>query len=602
MKGILLTLIFLSFALGHFEIFATTKCPTGQIFNTSLNRCMYTEGSIKNRNDYTECEGIENETEKNACIKRTADTRQQAAINELNEGRVSDSDVNNNGQFNGGFTGFSASLLEAYGLVNGIALVAGKAFDSVDKKLGEQDCMSCTIVSATAAYSFYQSKIQKEDVEKKTDEFKTEYEEYTKNPESMNGAQLEAFNMIEKEQQYLAEVSGKHKKQYRTTAMGYTAATVAAAYDIWKDGGTKCFGEEGSMGRGNWAATMFKNPCVILFGGAVAATASLSVSSAAGQQEKEAEANVAQIKELKEKYIKSVASYCPNGRDSLSEPACYCYTADGKKNPNRQKSNTCIAYWNKYDGSYVSSTDASRAAPNRNPSGCIYKDGKFDRECNCRKLKNNKGENACQSLKVSSGFGTSLGGLDVSEALDLVNQTSQGNAGTYSSSSANQSAITDKALAAVKKKVEAPFKKATGITLDQAANKFAKDLGRSGDNNNVAIFNGSPGEQFARLRPTPPSQFQETIASVESKLPAKGIIASRKTTRTRSKTKNSNRWKFDDSTSSQVLSYGKGADEATSNKKYDLGDNDIIKDKSVSIFKVISHRYVQSGLKKLFSE
>jgi len=73
-------------------------------------------------------------------------------------------------------------------------------------------------------------------------------------------------------------------------------------------------------------------------------------------------------------------------------------------------------------------------------------------------------------------------------------------------------------------------------------------------------------------------------------------------TRKSNKKNTGNKWRFDNGSGSEVLSFGEGAGDGDSKKRYDYGDNDIIKDKSVSIFKVISHRYVQSGLKKLFEE
>ncbi|MFG1521892.1 hypothetical protein [Halobacteriovorax sp. ZH1_bin.1] len=636
MKGIILTLIFLSFALGHFEVFATTNCPTGQVFNASLNRCMYTEGSIKNRDEYQDCDSKSSETERNACMKSAADARQQKTINELNAGRVSDSEVESKGKGNL-ITGFA----EAWGIVTGVtALVVPKFFNGEDaakkpvdstvkgaanvqdagakkaevsKDENRSSCKSCMLVGAVSAYSFYQTKVNKEDVKKKTKEFKEEYEEISKDPETMKNAQIAAFDMLEKEQQYLADVSSKQAKQYKTLALGYTAAAAVAVYETFSSFGTSCMnqspGEAGGASKWNFSdmangfRSITNNPCTVIVASAVTVPAALTVSNQAKKNNKDAKSNVEQIKILKEKYVKSVASFCPDGRDSLSNPACYCYTAQGNKNPNREKSKTCQDYWNKYNGSFIASADSSRAGQVNNPQGCFYVDGKFDRECNCRKLKNNKGENACKKITVSPTALSSLGGLDVSEAIRAANAATQGNGGTYNASTTDaQAAMAAKAMDAIKKKLENPFKKNTGLGLSKISDELAKQAGKYGDNNNVSIFNGSgASEAFARLRPTEPS-FQNAVESVSAKLPAKGLAAPAKKTVRKTTNNNTNRWKFDDSSSSQVLSFGAGAGNGDSEKKYDYGDNDIIKDKSVSIFKVISHRYVQSGLKKLFSE
>lgn len=667
MKGIILTFIFLSFALGHFDIFASSKsCPTGQTFNRTLNRCMYTEGSIKNRDEFTKCEKIEGKAQRQECMKNAADERQAKAVEELAEdgsARVTGGEAEDTGDGNF-LTGFS----EAWGIVTAVtsATVAiansdwfskeeasnnttqdgesGKSQssgsgdgqssggqqsqssgggdgqssgsgdgsntadngDNADQSDENSDtCKSCLVLSGVSLYSFYQTKMNQEDVKKKTDEMKAEYEEISSNAETMKNAQMSAYDMLEKEQQYVADVSGKQAKQYKTLALGYTAAAGVAVMEIWGSFGTTCAsmspkGKDFLSGMKG----IFNNPCGVLISSFVTIPSALLVSSQAKKNKQDAESNVEQVKILKEKYTKSIASFCPDGRDDLSNPPCYCYTSDGNRNPNREKSNTCQAYWNRYFGKFVATSDSSRAAKSSNPEGCIFKDGKFDRECQCRKLKNNKGENACMTVSVSPGsLSGALGGLDASEGVRVANEALQGNGGTYNASTSDKTAaMAGKTIQALKKKIEGPFAKSTGVSLDKVADKIARDLAKSG-NNNVAIFNGAgAGEQFARLRPTD-SSFQNALTSVEKNSPAKkSLVVRKQNTRRSNKKSTGSKWKFSNDSSSEVLSYGQGAGDGDSKKRYDYGDNDIIKDKSVSIFKVISHRYVQSGLKKLFEE
>ncbi|RZF20992.1 MULTISPECIES: hypothetical protein [Halobacteriovorax] len=649
MKGIILTFIFLSFALGHFDIFASSKsCPTGQTFNRTLNRCMYTEGSIKNRDEFTKCEKIEGKAQRQECMKNAADERQAKAVEELAEdgsARVTGGEAEDTGDGNF-LTGFS----EAWGIVTAVTsatvAIANSDWFSEDNKPtdadstkkpveepkqpeqvaeGEQQnppdksetqeqteenndtCKSCLVLSGVSLYSFYQTKMNQEDVKKKTDEMKAEYEEISSNAETMKNAQMAAYDMLEKEQQYVAEVSAKQAKQFKTLALGYTAAAGVAVMEMWSTGFAACGSFKDSFTKldslAGWKG-VFNNPCGVLVSSAVTVPSALLVSSQAKKNKQDAESNVEQVKILKEKYTKSIASFCPDGRDDLSNPPCYCYTSDGNRNPNREKSNTCQAYWNRYFGKFVATSDSSRAAKSSNPEGCIFKDGKFDRECQCRKLKNNKGENACMTVSVSPGsLSGALGGLDASEGVRVANEALQGNGGTYNASTSDKTAaMAGKTIQALKKKIEGPFAKSTGVSLDKVADKIARDLAKSG-NNNVAIFNGAgAGEQFARLRPTD-SSFQNALTSVEKNSPAKkSLVVRKQNTRRSNKKSTGSKWKFSNDSSSEVLSYGQGAGDGDSKKRYDYGDNDIIKDKSVSIFKVISHRYVQSGLKKLFEE
>ncbi|WP_419168357.1 hypothetical protein [Halobacteriovorax sp.] len=614
MKGIILTFIFLSFALGHFDIFASSKsCPTGQTFNRTLNRCMYTEGSIKNRDEFTKCEKIEGKAQRQECMKNAADERQAKAVEEMNSDgtkRVTGGDAEDTGDGNL-LTGFS----EAWGIMNGIAAAysfgeqkewwGGDETKAEGESSDSDTCKSCLIQTGVSLYSVYQTKMNKEDVKKKTNEMKDEYEEISSNAETMKNAQISAYDMLEKEQEYVAEVSGKQEKQFKTLALGYTAAAGVAVMEMWGDFGASCGPLKDALSEPskNWK-NLFNNPCGILLTSVITVPSALLVSSQAKKNKQDAESNVEQVKILKEKYTKSIASFCPDGRDDLSNPPCYCYTSDGNRNPNREKSNTCQAYWNRYFGKFVATSDSSRAAKSSNPEGCIFKDGKFDRECQCRKLKNNKGENACMTVSVSPGsLSGALGGLDASEGVRVANEALQGNGGTYNASTSDKTAaMAGKTIQALKKKIEGPFAKSTGVSLDKVADKIARDLAKSG-NNNVAIFNGAgAGEQFARLRPTD-SSFQNVLTSVEKNSPAKkSLVVRKQNTRRSNKKSTGSKWKFSNDSSSEVLSYGQGAGDGDSKKRYDYGDNDIIKDKSVSIFKVISHRYVQSGLKKLFEE
>lgn len=657
MKGIILTFIFLSFALGHFDIFASSKsCPTGQTFNRTLNRCMYTEGSIKNRDEFTKCEKIEGKAQRQECMKNAADERQAKAVEELAEdgsARVTGGEAEDTGDGNF-LTGFS----EAWGIVTAVTsatvAIANSDWFSEDNKptdttkstdttkttevnkdadvvkneevadgqgqqveqnqgdSGDQandenndTCKSCLVLSGVSLYSFYQTKMNQEDVKKKTDEMKAEYEEISSNAETMKNAQMAAYDMLEKEQQYVAEVSAKQAKQFKTLALGYTAAAGVAVMEMWGSFGATC-SSMNPKGKDFLSGVkgIFNNPCGVLISSVITVPSALLVSSQAKKNKQDAESNVEQVKILKEKYTKSIASFCPDGRDDLSNPPCYCYTSDGNRNPNREKSNTCQAYWNRYFGKFVATSDSSRAAKSSNPEGCIFKDGKFDRECQCRKLKNNKGENACMTVSVSPGsLSGALGGLDASEGVRVANEALQGNGGTYNASTSDKTAaMAGKTIQALKKKIEGPFAKSTGVSLDKVADKIARDLAKSG-NNNVAIFNGAgAGEQFARLRPTD-SSFQNALTSVEKNSPAKkSLVVRKQNTRRSNKKSTGSKWKFSNDSSSEVLSYGQGAGDGDSKKRYDYGDNDIIKDKSVSIFKVISHRYVQSGLKKLFEE
>lgn len=71
--------------------------------------------------------------------------------------------------------------------------------------------------------------------------------------------------------------------------------------------------------------------------------------NAASEQEIESKANAEKIQKLIDVYKANFADYCPNGRENLAEPKCYCYLETGKKNTNRSNSETCQKLWAKDD-------------------------------------------------------------------------------------------------------------------------------------------------------------------------------------------------------------------------------------------------------------
>ena len=129
-------------------------------------------------------------------------------------------------------------------------------------------------------------------------------------------------------------------------------------------------------------------PQVLIGVAALAAANSRKLANAAGDQAKQAGENVEKIQDLKKKFIASIADYCPDGREDMSNPSCFCYLTDGEKNPNRTNSQICQAEWNKYQNLYVETKDDPSNFNIEDTSGCMYVDGKFDQQCNCKKVKN----------------------------------------------------------------------------------------------------------------------------------------------------------------------------------------------------------------------
>jgi hypothetical protein len=194
-------------------------------------------------------------------------------------------------------------------------------------------------------------------------------------------------------------------------------AVVGTAANMTSSAAGKAAVEKVSAGSSEKIANFFENPPGIALMSGIATVYSTTLYNAAAEQEKEANENIVKIEKIIKSYSDSWQDYCPNGREKLEEPGCYCYIETGKENPKRSNSQVCIDLWakNKYLLSGAAASYAS-APMNYDPAGCVSVDGQFDERCKCKKMLNSKGENACQKAvtvnipnEISSAFLSNTG-------------------------------------------------------------------------------------------------------------------------------------------------------------------------------------------------
>ncbi|CAN0275041.1 unnamed protein product, partial [Chrysoparadoxa australica] len=124
--------------------------------------------------------------------------------------------------------------------------------------------------------------------------------------------------------------------------------------------------------------------------------------------------NIAEIDEILKTYSEYMAGFCPDGREDLNSPRCYCYNTDGSKNENRTNSVICQNLFAADDMNYALQNAKSDDLLGGPRQGCITVTGQFDEGCKCRQMKNTTtGQNACaktpNSALISGGFGSQLG-------------------------------------------------------------------------------------------------------------------------------------------------------------------------------------------------
>ena len=182
-------------------------------------------------------------------------------------------------------------------------------------------------------------------------------------------------------------------------------------------------------------------------------------------EKKKAQENIDSLDEVLATYSEYMAGFCPDGRDDVSDPSCYCYNSDGSQNGNRTNSVICQNLFASKNIDYSAQTaKAEESGPRQ---GCVTVTGQFDVDCKCSKMKNSAGQNACANVTSlttnTSGFTSAL---DVPDAVKTANSFTNGasaalaslDAASLSKSAAKNKRLTDKLLNSAKKnKINVPY-------------------------------------------------------------------------------------------------------------------------------------------------
>ncbi len=607
-----------------FQVSAESECAEGQRFDVALNRCVSTASSLKNQSEFKACEALESD-KRQACYEKAAKAQETKTRNKYGD------DVKS-----GDLTKGKTAQTVTSGLFASLAV-----WQVFGKSSWSSSCWSTKIFGATSLAGFVKNVAFEKDVEKDVKKMADEFNKEASQKDSMKDAQLTAFDYLEKEQNYLEKYAKDNKKLYQMLGIGYTASIAMAVYEAFQKTPTSftenCSKEEtkdtekvadgdktkvdikeqakesvskapskiseiaGKASDGiGYVSKLLDTPVGIIAAGGIAAVQSFSLSSEMAKKAKEAASNVETIKSLREKYMASISNYCPEGRDDLAKPYCYCYTDAGVKNPNRTNSQTCQNLWKTPDSLWADSEDALRGSGINAKTGCVYVDGKFDPACQCKRLKNTSGENACMKINMPSGAFSGLGPMKIDTAVSAVESLNQGNSssGAIDTDLDVQSALAKKTKDVLLSKINPFVKKETGQSIDDISNDLLKKATQaaSSSGNKVAIYN-PPSLKMAEIRPN--SEALDTATSTIKTIQPKLGSSVRKRGANSNKPKNN--WNFDSSNNtSSVLSFSNVADQGQ--VKYDYKNSDINTDKSASIWNVISKRYNQSGLRRLFDD
>ena len=568
--------------IGNFSM--ASDCPDGKTFNSNLNRCVLTQQSVKNRDNFNSCDDAQ---DKEACIKASASAKVKETEDKFHKD-ISASDLKSNNRK-------ASNSDAAFAALSAYFAYAAKGFSGMTT--------SAKIFGATSAAGFIKNKFFEKDIEKKVKVMTETFEEEVSQDIGMKDAQVKAFDYLEQEQKLIQGHAKNQKSFYNIVSLGYLGAMGTAIYETYTSSAS-CISAKPEAGAESSPLSKINCPAVLIPIAGLAAANAYKLSQSAKEQASQAGENVEKIQDLKKKFIASIADYCPDGREEMSNPSCFCYLSDGEQNPDRSNSQICQNEWNKYQNLYVKTDPTQDTFSAAESAGCMFIDGKFDANCNCRKVKNKTtGQNACMKATLPDSSISALGGINTSPAISEINKTLEGQsqAGVLTPGidalSAAANAKRDKVLEKVKGKLaEKGIRNPQKLALDHNMAMKRKFGGKLSNPLNSKMANSSLSS-----RKGVPESLKKALSNIEASSDFAAIKSPNRKKNT--KTKNKNEWldfnAANGSSSQKVLNF---ANNSHMDKKYKFDNNDINEDKGVSIFKVISNRYNTSGLRRLFAD
>lgn len=327
---------------------------------------------------------------------------------------------------------------------------------------------------------------------------------------------------------------------------------------------------------------------------------SKKIASKASKLAKEAAARAEEIEKLRDNFLANggagFANCTESDRAKPSMPTCYCYQADGTRNPSKSNSPTCLAIYGRSGGvvSGSSNYDINGTGMPLSATGCLSSTGTVDESCNCKKT------NSCSTINGSLNLG-SLGNIDgLSRTVSDAANFSSGNISAGSLDSGSLERAVANISTQVEKMKDNPKAAEISKKIDDLGFKIEKSFGNSIRNAAgrgaispaLASFSGgglgsgddnSPATSVAALSPS----------TTTSNSPARVNLSSGGKTGV-----SIDDFDFNSKSTGGVRVQDENAQIMDREFKVD----DISNNSSASIFSIISNRYQTTGLRTLFSE
>ncbi len=570
-----------------------------------LNRCVTSAEATIEREKFKECAEMADPDERKTCHDKYAS----------NETGVSAGDKGSSADKN----------LATLGVI-GQSIYAGMAINATwgAKPDAKNLCTSRKIYLGGAVIMVLTEIYMRMTAKKKFEKIGKKYNSEQADEDAYN-AQLNALEYLKEEQNEVAALAKTRKNAYTLQMVAFTAAAGFAIYEIFK---AKAAAAAAALTVNPVAMT---DPCDILnnipaptdketasilllnstqvaWAAGISGAWSLILRGMAAKQEKEAKGNAKGVEDTIAKFKDTMAGsgYCtPTARNDLENPECYCYENDGSKNQDRTKSNKCQALWAENDQNLMVAATDYKGKVDPKMKVCMLVSGQVDKKCQCRRMINKStGENACLKVPMGtnslSSLGTALGVPGLSSAVsNLANgNTSLGslNGGSLNNQLSKTRKAADQIIAKVNEDRKAEGLPAINLDSDRLG-KLA--LKRLTPKQIATAASSTLGSLASSGRPTT-GPLADSLAAAEksSGISKKALLGGGSGLRSASSSKRGgDDFAFLNSGGESGKVMG-----AMEDKKYDYKDNDIVKNKGVSIWKVISARYSKSAMRRLFGE
>lgn len=576
---------------------AACAANTANKWSERLNRCMTSQDAIATRNEAEACSKETDIEKKKACHMALANKSTSEKGVTKDSAKAGANKVSDN-------QSRSAMVNGAAGVISAINMFAAGSI--------KDPCMCKNIFAATAVVGLVTDITQKKSATKKFSELQNKYQINAKS--TTFDAQKKALEYLRDEQKTVADIAKSEENRQMLLEIGYGIAAGMAIFEF-KD--PLCYPPTSSTAPAPTATpaaggasmlssigTFFGTPAGIIVLAGIGTLNADTLRSEAAKQKEESEANATKIEAILKTFADSMVNQCPNGREKLEEPECYCNLADGTHNPNRTNSQICQQLWaaNNYK-TLATADDYSQKDGKNNPTGCVSIDGKFDQACQCKKLIDPSGNNACAktantfsgvSNPLGMGYLKNSGFSHLGSALDsagngTLNLASLNGKG-LANALAKQNALNSQLFKNVKND---PDKKDFPIGLSNADLLKAQNSIFSKDD--MAKFASSGGSALTASDSNPPSEGLSNAINDAKK--SSGLEMSGGQGLGKKVAKASFNMDFGGPSAS-----GGAVTQNFMDKNYNYKQDDIVKKPDSSIFDVISNRYIESGLKRLFDD